>query len=115
MASTRNINNPNDYAMRQRLYTGAYDYLAFTSFCVSPNTAQPELYSASFLPRHLLCSNSIDVESQLFGINASNLVTPAKKVTPENKQLPTVSFFDRQPCYMPQNLTVEPNQRPFFW
>jgi hypothetical protein len=115
MASTRNINNPNDYAMRQRLYSGASEYLAFTPFHVAQNTSLPDLYAPSFMPRHLLCSNSIDVESQLFGINASNLVTPAQKVTPEIKELPSVSFFERQLCYMPRNLTVEPNQRPFFW
>jgi hypothetical protein len=55
------------------------------------------------------------VESQLFGINASNLVAPAAKVAPDNIKLPTVSFFERQACYMPRNLSVEPNQRPFFW
>lgn len=115
MASTRNINNPSDYAMRQQLYAGASDYLAFTSFHVAPNTALPDLYSPSFIPRHLLCSNSIDVESQLFGINSTNLVTPAEKVTPDIKQLPRISFFERQLCYMPRNLTLEPNQRPFFW
>jgi hypothetical protein len=115
MASTRNINNSNDYSMRQRVYSGTTEYLAFTPFHVATNTALPEHYSASFLPRHLLCTNSIDVESQLFGINASNLVSPAAKVTPENTKLPTVSFFDRQACYMPRNLTVESNQRPFFW
>jgi hypothetical protein len=115
MASTRNINNPDDYHMRQRVYTGTNEYLAFTPFHVATNTAISTDYSASFLPRHLLCKNSIDVESQLFGINASNLVTPAAKVTPENTKLPTVSFFERQACYMPRDLTVEPNQRPFFW
>ena len=115
MASTRNINNPNDYSMRQRVYSGTSDYLAFTSFHVATNTAISNDYSASFLPRHLLCTNSIDVESQLFGINASNLVAPAAKVTPDNTKLPTVSFFERQACYMPRNLSVEPNQRPFFW
>ena len=115
MASTRNINNSNDYAMRQRLYSGASDYLAFTQFHIAANTARPELYAPSFMPRDALCSNSIDVESQLFGINSSNLVSPAAKVTPDIKKLPTVSFFERQACYMPRNLTVEPNQRPFFW
>ena len=115
MASTRNINNPNDYSMRQRVYSGTSDYLAFASFHVAANTAISNDYSASFLPRHLLCTNSIDVESQLFGINSSNLVAPAAKVTPDNTKLPTVSFFERQACYMPRNLSVEPNQRPFFW
>ena len=51
MASTRNINNPNDYAMRQRLYTGATEYLTYEAFHVADRPALPALYAPSFLPR----------------------------------------------------------------
>jgi hypothetical protein len=115
MASTRNINNSNDYAMRQRLYTGAAQYLAYEPFHVAETPALPALYAPSFLPRDVLCSNSVDVESQLFGINSTNLVSPAAHVTPDNKTLPTVSFCDRQLCFMPNDLVTDQGQRPFFW
>ena len=115
MASTRNINNPNDYAMRQRLYSGAADYLSYEAFHVAEHPALPALYAPSFLPRDVLCSNSIDVESQLFGINSTNLVNPAAHVSPNTNKLPVISFFERQLCYMPANLVVDSNQRPFFW
>ena len=115
MASTRNINNPDDYAMRQRLYTGAAEYLSYESFHVASHPALPALYAPSFLPRDVLCSNSIDVESQLFGINSNNLVKPSAQVSPNTNKLPTISFFERPLCYMPNNLVVDSNQRPFFW
>ena len=115
MASTRNINNPNDYAMRQRIYSGAEEYLSYEAFHVSDRPALPALYAPSFLPRDVLCSNSVDVESQLFGINSTNLVKPAAHVSPNINKLPTISFFERQLCYMPANLVVDSNQRPFFW
>ena len=115
MASTRNINNPNDYAMRQRLYAGATEYLAYEAFHVANRPALPALYTPSFLPRDVLCSNSVDVESQLFGINSTNLVNPATRVSPNNNTLPTISFFERPLCYMPDDLVKDGNQRPFFW
>ena len=115
MSSTRNINNPNDYAMRQRLYAGATEYLTYEAFHVADRPALPALYAPSFLPRDVLCSNSIDVESQLFGINSTNLVNPAAHVLPDNNTLPVISFFERSACYMPTDLVTDANQRPFFW
>ena len=115
MASTRNINNPNDYAMRQRLYAGAADYLSYEEFHVSNQPALPALYAPSFLPRDVLCSNAVDVESQLFGISSTNLLNPTAHVTPNINKLPTISFFERPLCYMPNNLVADPGQRPFFW
>ena len=39
--------------------------------------------------------NGIDVESSLFGINSTNLVTPQKEVYAQPKQLQNVQFFQR--------------------
>jgi len=47
------------------------------------------------------------------GINSNNLVNPNKEpVKPEIKNLPLISFFDREKVIMPDDLRVD-NNRPF--
>ena len=65
------------------------------------------------MPREAFSHNSVEIESSLFGINATNLVNPQAPVQPKLKQLPEKSFFERLPMYMPEPLVVERNQRPF--
>jgi hypothetical protein len=65
------------------------------------------------MPREAFSHNSVDIESSLFGINATNLVTPQKPVEPELKTLKEVSYFERMSVYMPEAMVVETDQRPF--
>jgi hypothetical protein len=60
-----------------------------------------------------MSKNAPDIESFLFGINSTNLVTPQPCLTPEIKQLQSANVFDKGPVYIPEPLVVEKKQRPF--
>ena len=70
-------------------------------------------YRPTYMSRESFSNNSVDIESALFGINSTNLVTPQAPVVPELKKLPECTFFDRLPLIMPTPLVIEKNQRPF--
>jgi hypothetical protein len=65
------------------------------------------------MPRQAFSKNSIDIESALFGINSTNLVTPQTPVAPKLTPLPEVAYFERIPLLLPNPLVVENKQRPF--
>ncbi len=64
------------------------------------------------MPNTILSENAVDVESRLYGINSSNLVTPQGDLTVKSIKLPTMKFFDRPELFLPQPLAIENNQRP---
>ena len=63
---------------------------------------------------HVLSNNTADIESNLFGIGATNVVKPKSyKFNPSiNSRNNTTKFFERPSFVMPKRLTVENNQRP---
>jgi len=60
-----------------------------------------------------LSSNACDVESQLFGIGSTNLVTPQKQVQPKPHDMKSLNVIDRISMIIPEPLVVEKNQRPY--
>lgn len=60
----------------------------------------------------VLSNNAADIESALFGIGSTNLVTPKPKVMPRLNNLKNVKFFNRLNTIMPNPLIVEKYQRP---
>ena len=116
MASTRNKNTPNDYCLQQRSYTDSSKYTDYTYSQVGRayKNALPCMgIMPSHMPREAFSQNSVEIESSLFGINSTNLVTPEKPVVPQLTKLPEVSYFDRLPVYMPENMVIQTDQRPF--
>ena len=116
MASTRNNNTPNDYCLQQRSYKDASNYNEYMYSQVGRafNNAMPCMgITPSHMPREAFSKNSVEIESSLFGINSTNLVNPQQPVVPNLKTLPEVSYFERVPMYMPENLVIETDQRPF--
>jgi hypothetical protein len=116
MASTRNKNMPNDYCLQQRSYMESRNYAEYTYSQVGRayNNALPTMgITPSRMPREAFSQNSVEIESALFGINSTNLVSPEKPVNPELTKLPEISYFDRLPLYMPENMVVQTGQRPF--
>tara|TARA_B100001094_G_C17804702_1_gene610841 strand:+ start:137 stop:499 length:363 start_codon:yes stop_codon:yes gene_type:complete len=116
MASTRNNNTPGNYCLQQRGYSLALDYDLYKNsqhgHAYTP--AIPALgYTPSHMPRNTLSSNPVEIESALFGINSTNLVTPTPPVTPNLKKIPEINYFTRIPTIMPEPLVIEKNQRPF--
>jgi hypothetical protein len=66
------------------------------------------------LPLNALCQNQVDVETELFGIGSTNLVTPkTEEVTPIMTDLMTVHFAKRLPVILPEPLVIYKNERPF--
>jgi hypothetical protein len=116
MASTRNKNTPNDYCLQQRSYTDSSKYTDYTYSQVGRaymNALPCMGIMPSHMPREAFSQNSIEIESSLFGINSTNLVTPEKPIVPQLTKLPEVSYFDRLPVYMPENMVIQTDQRPF--
>jgi hypothetical protein len=116
MASTRNNNTSGDYCLQQNSYKHFLDYTQFknSQLGMAYTNAIPCMgITPSHMPREAFSTNSIEIESSLFGINSTNLVNPQTPVKPNLINLPNVSYFDRLTNYMPEPLVVEKNQRPF--
>ena len=115
MASTRNNNTPGNYCLQQRSYTLAekYDLYKNSQYGSAYSPGIPCVgYTPSHMPRDTLSKNPVEIESALFGINSTNLVTPQKPVQPELKTVPMRQFFERIPLIMPKPLVIENKQRP---
>ena len=116
MASTRNNNTPGNYCLQQRQYSLALDYRSYVNGA-NGSAYYPRMPCLGIIPSHMprntLSSNPVEIESVLFGINSTNLVQPAKPVTPLLNTIPECSFFNRIPLIMPKPLVVEKGQRPF--
>lgn len=116
MASTRNNNMPSDYCLQQRSYmdTRNYNEYQYSQVGRAYNNAIPALgIMPSHMPREAFSTNSVEIESALFGINSTNLVNPQAPVRPDLITLPEVCYFNTLPVYIPEPLVVEKAQRPF--
>ena len=117
MTSTRNNNQCGDYNLQQNSYSLARQYTSYkySQYGQAYKDAIPCVgITPSHMPRDTLSRNPIEIESALFGINSTNLVSPQKPVNPQLKTIPTISFFERLPMCMPNPLVIENNQRPYF-
>jgi hypothetical protein len=119
MANTRNRNTPCEYRqfvrMQERQFT--HTTYAHSSSGESCSVKQP---GAGFNPgqfsRDALSHNPVAIESQLFGIGATDLVDPRPPVTPRLKRLGTEDLYERsRVTYMPRPLVVSTTQRPSMW
>ena len=61
---------------------------------------------------NILSNNTTDLESDLFGIGTSNLVTPYQKPAPSFNNLDNLKFFNKPGYCIPNPLVVEKRQRP---
>lgn len=116
MASTRNKNTPSNYCQQQLSYNQArqhtiYKHSAYGE-AVDTKWAGNGLNPGQ-LPWNTMSHNAADIESFLFGVGSTNLVTPQPCLTPELKQLSTANVYEKEPTYIPQPLVMEKNQRPF--
>ena len=115
MASTRSKNTPGDYYLEQRNLelSRVYEHYAHSASGKPKDVAFPALgFNPSWMARDTLCHNPVDVESELFGINSTNLVTPHVTALPQLKTQSTIAYFETLPLIMPQGLVIENKQRP---
>ena len=85
MASTRNINNFNNYCHSQSELKRHRDYVIHPMRRFHSNSAYPNvgINAPQYMPNTELSKNSVDIESRLFGINATNLVKPQQPMYPQ--------------------------------
>lgn len=112
MASTRNKNDIGNYNLEQ------YALQHQTSFYTDKDYAQPKI--TMFAGDGLLMgrmgniplsSNSTDIESMLFGIGSTNLVTPVTPTIPQINHLYSASIFKKERVVMPEDLSIQKGQR----
>ena len=116
MASTRNRNTSGNYSLEQK------EYKQFENYTLYPNSQYGAAYNTrnpgngllpGQIPWNKLSYNAADTESFLFGINSTNLVNPAKPLTPELKYLQSANIFKYEPVIMPIPQAIPKYQRPF--
>ena len=117
MASTRNKNTPGNYCLEEKQYRN------FENYTLYPNSQYGTAYDTKLagngllpaqIPWNKLSSNAPDVESFLFGINSTNLVTPPPTFVPQLTKLDSTNIYKKNTAiYIPEPLVVERNQRPF--
>lgn len=115
MASTRNKNTPGNYCLEQKEFRQMETYTLYqnSQYGAAYNTRLPGngLMPAQ-IPWNKLSYNAADTESFLFGINATNLVTPAPCFVPEIAKLNSTNVYEKGPIFIPEPLVIEKNQRP---
>ena len=113
MASTRNKNTLENYKIEKLENRMQTDFMINNHFSKNNQTYLPDFgLNPSQIPREKLSANSVEIESSLFGINATNLESPQEPVKDQKINMNYVRFWDRPELIMPGDLVIEPNQRP---
>ncbi len=116
MASTRNKNTPGNYCLEQLEFKQSEKYTLYANsqYGAAYNTRLPgDGLMPAQIPWNKLSYNAADTESFLFGINSTNLVTPAPCFKPEIIKLESSNIYKKGPIFIPEPLVIEKNQRPF--
>lgn len=118
MASTRSRNTPGNYAIEQRTFADHHNYMSYEKssfYGTVPNTYFPGQGLIGMKTAGLnLASNSADIESQLFGIGSTNLVSPQTPIAPDVYQLKSLNIADKLPVIVPAPFKADTNQRAMF-
>jgi hypothetical protein len=114
MASTRNKNTAGDYNSKQQSFRQQSNYCTNIDYSISTQTLRAgNGLLQGRLPDSELSHNPNDIESFLFGIGSTNLVTPNTQVKPELKNIKELYIIDRRvPLIMPNDLVLLQDQRP---
>jgi hypothetical protein len=118
MASTRSRNTPGNYASEQQINNQQNDYMSFEKssfYGTVPATYFPGQGLVGMKTAGLnLASNSADIESQLFGIGSTNLVSPQIPVAPDVYALNSLNVAYKAPVIIPVAFAPVPNQRAMY-
>ncbi len=113
MASTRNRNTPGDYKMEQHQYNSKVDYLTHLQYGQPPQSLHPgDGLMGARTCRNTLSYNACDIESSLFGIGANNLVRPNPKITPQIKEVKSLSIYEKKKLFSSEPIPYNKDQRP---
>lgn len=118
MASTRNRNTPGNYNAEQYINQSQREYFAYETashYAVPTQTCFPGNGLVGMKTAHRNLSNNYsDVESYLFGIGSTNLVSPNSEPTPEINQVKSLNIMNKTPLIMPEPLEIQGGQRRMF-
>lgn len=115
MASTRNKNDRGNYKSEERgredqrlnlMYKNQGNGQAFNS-----HYAGDGLLAGQMGPM-VLSRNFVDIDSFLKGTGSTNLVNHMNPITPQFKELESLSIIDRIPLILPRPLQHDSQQRP---
>jgi len=117
MSSTRLNNDKNEYCQQQRNMRLSEQFTLYKYKCISNDSAFPCVginapAMTNGYNNNILSNNASDIESALFGIGATNLVSAKAPVTAQIKRLPIKNFFARPEMFIPEPLAIEKFQRP---
>lgn len=113
MASTRNRNTPGDYALEQRMNHNVLFYETYQGHIMNRETLLPGLgLKPARLPMQLFC-DTFDIESELRGLGATNLVNPkTTSVLPkEGRGMKTLNIYEQAPVILPKPLKIPADAR----
>lgn len=115
MSSSRNKNTQGNYALEQRALSLHANYITYEN-AANGSSYKPMLAGNGLIHGRMgathLSHNACDIESFLYGINSTNLVTPQSAPVAQLRDLHSLNVADRVPLIIPKCLAVEPNQRP---
>ena len=114
MASTRSINCPGNYCVEQWSYNKQSAYSTYKEYAFADRTLLPgDGLLGAQIPDTELSGNPKDIESFLFGIGSTNLVTPQAPLHPELKQMQSLAIMTKVPLIMPKDLVIQNDQRQY--
>ena len=114
MASTRSINCPGNYCVEQWSYNKQSAYSTYKEYAFADRTLLPgDGLLGARIPETELAGNPKDIESFLFGIGSTNLVTPQAPLHPELKQMQSLAIMTKVPLIMPKDLVIQNDQRQY--
>ena len=114
MASTRNKNTPGDYELEIKGKIIQADYKTYEPYGAPTQTAWAgDGLLCGKVGSSKLSNNYCDIESNLFGIGANNLVSPMAELAPQINQLQSLNIIDRPKVQLPEAFTQNTLARPF--
>src|SRR6056300_24125 len=111
MASTRLKNLPREYLREKKINQDVNNYEMDINKKMPNKTFLPDLginpgnMSNSFY-HNTLSNNTCDIESNLFGINSSNLVEKKAQFQPKLNTLQFKPFFELQERFVPEPMVI---------
>ena len=117
MASTRLKNQRGTYSLERNanqhfIFNRTYKDQSLPQQSVLPDLGINGGNMISGYYNQVLSNNACDIESQLMGINSTNLVFDSFKTTPQTNELEHQQFFKLPSLNLPVPLNLQKNQRP---
>ena len=113
MASTRTKNTQGEYLLQQRQHENIINNSVSPFRNYAYDNALPAVgILTGHMPHNAIASNGIQIESQLFGIGATDLTKSRPIENPQNYHRREQSFFERPSLMLPDPLVIRKGQRP---